>query len=118
MDQLSLSWCTAVAQSKRPPINVMTVTHGYPTMKRASYTGLRFMGEPSYLWHSRDIVAGLLVRVNDGAWHGPDGGQSLQVLVGEDGFALLLALSQCNVQRLGCNNTPVHLSYRFGCFFR
>lgn len=68
--------------------------------------------QPYLLWHSH-IVSGLLVRVNDRTRHGPQGSESLHVLVGEDCFALLPPLSQSHVQRLGCNDSAVHFRYSF-----
>ena len=75
------------------------------------------MLRPPYLHHSH-VVSRLLVRVDDWTAHGSQGSESLHVLIGKNGFTLLPPLSQSNVQRLGRNDSPVHLSHCFCSLFR
>lgn len=76
--------------------------------------GRRLQGcvTPAYLRDSH-VVASLLVGIYDWTRHGPQGGEALHVLVGEDGFALLPPLSQRHVQRFGRHNPAVHLCHGF-----
>ena len=61
---------------------------------------------------------GWLVGVEHGVGDCADSGHPLHVLVGEVGLALLLALGQSHIQRLGGHDAPVHLSDGLGGLLR
>lgn len=70
----------------------------------------------SHLWHSwHEVATGGLELIDDGvSWHGSHAGDTLHVLVGQVGFALLFALSKSNIEGFGANDSSVHLSHSLG----
>ena len=81
---------------------------------------LQFWTIWSHLWHCwHEVSAGGLELIDDGiSGHGSHACNTLHVLVGEVGLALLFALSQSHVERFGANDPAVHLGHSLGGFFR
>ena len=74
----------------------------------------------THLWHCwHEVAAGRLELVDDGVgWHGSHASDALHILVGQVGFAFLLALGQGHIEGFGAHNAPIHLSHRLGGLLR
>lgn len=73
-----------------------------------------------YLWHSwHEVAAGGLELIDDSvSRHGSHSSDALHVLVGQVGFALLLALGESHVEGLGAHDASVHLGHGLGGLLR
>lgn len=77
---------------------------------------LRFL----YLRHSwHEVATGGLELINNSiSRHGSHSSDTLHILVGEVGLALLFALGESHVEGFGADDASVHLSHGFGGLLR